>query len=512
MATNSLHDQLLTSFRKLIVPAWFASLVHQTDPVQNAEDPVAFRQRTGATLADIHTQLNQLLEQEPEEKDLNAETKPRLPGTPTLDTSSTEPSFIAVGVAVCAQFHTTATIDRPWTNRELESITRRILRQLASLSQRYQPTAPVPCLSSIVPEDNHGRPNENSTHPPTAADEVNGGNDHDVKTPPVDTQLVYSYFMAIVNDWIRPAFSHATPRWATVRPNAGVPHRRDQENQRVLFHSDQPWKREYPATVAILDWCIQYAPPAIWRADDASPRHLLAVMPPVLTLLDDYDTACKLQGVYLVQRLLASSAATVKHLKTTGLALAINDAIMQAILYRPQEPLALNLLQANWTTLLQLTDVLHIPRSEPWFDCLQNLVEHGLLPNFLYHGQHTLVRPVLLDQISGLTERMGLSVTLFFKPMLHECCQSLGEPILGEPTLLKIHIAASRALVSLTRACRPRLDSYGPDIYQSVRASWEETLLPENQELTELPELIALLREFTEIVGDPSGSQTPEPA
>ncbi|KAJ1926826.1 hypothetical protein IWQ60_003455 [Tieghemiomyces parasiticus] len=312
----------------------------------------------------------------------------------------------------------------------------------------------------------------------------------DTVSQPVDPKaealghLAGRYAMPLLTQYVQPAFRHATPRWGTSRPHAGRPHRRTQETQRIQFHEDQPWKKAKPATTHLLHFVVHYLPGAAW-----DPRHLLAVTPALLTLLDDYDCPYKWQGTVLANSLLDQPTA-VAHLRATGLAQAVYEALLGSALYRPDEPCAVPLLQLVFSTQLRLAAVLDPPHSELWYQRMEVLVDQCLLKNFLYHGQRTVVRPILLDQLARYVETMGLSATLFIKVFVTECCLSLREEIRGSADLLAIHLAALRALHSLAVHCRPRLDRYASDIYRSVAVAWTEAHDPANQGLAEVDSLI----------------------
>ncbi|KAJ1984645.1 hypothetical protein H4R34_000548 [Dimargaris verticillata] len=351
------------------------------------------------------------------------------------------PEDIATWIAMCAQFHVVA-VPEAWQTPNLVRQSQALLRHI--YQQLYTDSATSGATVSGV------------TSPTTQA--------------LMHGRLAQDYTSLILTRFVKPEFTHATPRWHTAKPHAGKPRQRSQEDLRVQFHLQQPWKRDHPATLHILGWCLTWLP-APWRQLD-----LLAFIPAVLTMLDDYECRCKWQGVVYTQTLVAKDlAGGTRWLHSTGLALALYEALLQMILFRgDQEPHAVDLLAAVFDALPGVIDCIATPESNAWFDRWDQVVEQGILKNLTFHQNHVAVLPLLFDQVVIITRRLGKDVTTYLNPLVLECCRCLQEPIVHSPSLFGIHRAAGAALLALARTCQPRVSHYLPPIICAVASSWRQ--------------------------------------
>ncbi|KAJ1973785.1 hypothetical protein H4R35_003934 [Dimargaris xerosporica] len=355
---------------------------------------------------------------------------------------------IAAWIAVCTQFHVVAAPEA-WQTPLLVQQSQDLLRHLHQ--RLYNDTA----ASSAI---------DSGTTPPASQALING-------------RLAQDYTALILTRFVKPEFTHATPRWHTAKPHAGKPRQRSQEDLRVQFHLQQPWKHSYPATAHILGWCLTWLP-APWRQLD-----LLAFIPAVLTMLDDYECRCKWQGVLYAQTLVIKDlAGGTRWLHSTGLALAVYEALLQMILFRgDQEPHAVDLLAAVFDALPGVIDCIATPQSNTWFDRWDQVVEQGILKNLTFHQNHVAVLPLLFDQLAAVTRRLGKDVTTYLNPLILECCRCLQEPMVRSSSLFDIHRAAGMALLALIRNCQPRINHYLAPIVCAVASSWRQVRIPANR-------------------------------
>ncbi|KAJ1654632.1 hypothetical protein IWQ61_005474 [Dispira simplex] len=300
----------------------------------------------------------------------------------------------------------------------------------------------------------------------------------------VSRTLAKRFADSLVRHHVIPYFTQATPRWETSRPHAGKPRQRTQEERRIQFHLDQPWKKKYPGTVLILTWCAKYYP-VPWTQGQ-----IVQFVPATLTLLDDYDCYYKWCGVAISQDLLANDQrGYTTYLKNSGLTLAFYDALAQCLIYRADEALARELLATVYQALPRWISYMYTPRSEEWYQRMEQVVYDGILKNFLYHGERVVLLPLLFEHMAVYARALGLSTVAYLKPLLAECCKRLHDTIMGSPDLLSVHLGAAQAMRVLIQTCRPRIAYYGELITHAFEASWAQLSDPLNATLTELPQL-----------------------
>ncbi|KAJ1968752.1 hypothetical protein IWQ62_001049 [Dispira parvispora] len=354
----------------------------------------------------------------------------------------------------------------PWHTPSLQSLAQRAL-----------------CLLAIASNPVDIRP-ETTVTPPTQTPVLCDSTSQDT----VSRTLAKHFADNLVRHHVIPYFTQATPRWETSRPHAGKPKQRTQEERRIQFHLDQPWKKKHPGTVLILAWCAKHYP-VPWTQGQ-----MMQFVPATLTLLDDYDCYYKWWGVAIGRDLLANDQqGYTAHLKSSGLTLAFYNALTQCLIYRADEALARELLVMVYQELPQWISYMHTPRSEKWYQSMEQVVYDGILKNFLYHGERVGLLPLLFEHVAVYARALGLSTVAYLKPLLAECCKRLQDIIMGSPDLLLVHLGAAQAMRVLIQTCRPRIAYYDEMITHAFEASWAQLSDPINATLSELPQLRALL-------------------
>ncbi|KAF5357658.1 hypothetical protein D9758_007440 [Tetrapyrgos nigripes] len=172
------------------------------------------------------------------------------------------------------------------------------------------------------------------------------------------------------------------------------------------FYESQAWKKN-PGASNLVAWCVKH----IKRED--YDRLWYLVIPPVMTLLDDYQTYHKLQGVQIVLELLQRVPKEV--LKRTGLdgllLTSLNTCLGQ--LDTMETPaLIRGAILASLSLILLTTD----PGTSRQFDQLCNLLGEGIIGTiWLYSSGKPDSILESLEALPPLIDALGLGCCRYLK-------------------------------------------------------------------------------------------------
>lgn len=142
------------------------------------------------------------------------------------------------------------------------------------------------------------------------------------------------------------------------------------------FYESQKWK-ERPGIENVILWCLKhidrYYYEQIW--------HLL--IPPIMTMLDDYEPKFKLRGVRIVRELMNSVPGTL--LKRTGVQGLIRSALSNCLahLQADESP---DLIREAINAQLELTLLTTRADEQAHFDQLCELLGEGVISGVWFYG------------------------------------------------------------------------------------------------------------------------------
>ncbi|KAJ7895955.1 hypothetical protein B0H14DRAFT_2558408 [Mycena olivaceomarginata] len=220
------------------------------------------------------------------------------------------------------------------------------------------------------------------------------------------------------------------------------------------FYDTQTWK-DHPGAANIV-LCEAYE--ELW--------HL--VVPPLMALLDDYETRYKLMGVTITSTMLERVPPSV--LKRTGLdsllIASLNRSLTQ--LQSPETPCLLPLAVSTSLTLIRLTTP---AGSAARFDQLCALLGDGIVGSVWPYVSGDRLPALLasIDALPPVLELLGVGCARYMKVLVAQLVHPLAPP---NPTSAPLQLSSLRALGALVAACPDRIPAWKGTILNAVARCW----------------------------------------
>ncbi|KAK1061374.1 CCA tRNA nucleotidyltransferase, mitochondrial [Friedmanniomyces endolithicus] len=319
---------------------------------------------------------------------------------------------------------------------------------------------------------------------------------------------------------IRPLFAKTKPSTITAQGRKNtrevvLPVRMTMESEDEA--ATKPWKsgKDGAAALDLLRWVVSAMDgklvEEVW--------HL--IVPPLLTLLDDWEVKYKQTGAELLNLLLQSTPSSL--LERTGLGEVFEEALMPCLAHLPSltpEPDSIALLSAVYPTLLTLAKTRYPasppPPSPPAGPNLHSLkddtdISHDrikLLDRILRKGiiqshslipthQHPRLIAVLLQQLVPLLDALGIQSVKHLQYLLPILTATLTDPrggAAGIPTLR----AGVQALRAVVLNCWPRFLEWRGEVLKGLALGWLRVEKEEGGKVEglrgEMREVVGLMR------------------
>lgn len=265
----------------------------------------------------------------------------------------------------------------------------------------------------------------------------------------------------------------------------GLPVR--QRGQKSVPFGQQPWKSDTPEANAVFSWAVcrldldEMTIQRIW--------HLL--IPPLLTIVDDYEPRYKRRGITVCYELLSNQPFIAMMIKS-GLDGVFYDAISKGLMFVREDDTG-KLLDITLRTLLKIVD---LPSQKGKLEAIFN---DGMLLSFAYHGDNITTAIILLRALPGFIDRLGITTVKYLKDLVPLLCDKMAFPSVHS----RVNDLVKAALVSmqvLIKTCWPRIPRYGGMILAGLATAWthaidaaekDEFLLCEIHKVYELLLLVA---------------------
>ncbi|KAJ3295129.1 hypothetical protein HK104_002988 [Borealophlyctis nickersoniae] len=283
------------------------------------------------------------------------------------------------------------------------------------------------------------------------------------------SHLVTRFLPRILEQDIKPYFRHPNVDETGHRASA----MRRKVPQKTDFYEDQPWKVEKVDCVEIFQWSVRQV-----KSPHFGPiQHLL--IPPILTLLDDFEERYKHRGVHLLRHVVVENSAPAD-IRRTGLGDVFFETLCRCLTFH-RDPV---LIKDTLSCIIDLVPVIEVKESQGYYAKLETILETGVL--------------------KGLQMSLGGKVRIV-QPTLGSMCELLQEHRGDIPTQL----AASEAIIRIVETCWPRVPVYRGLVLKSVAEAWrnfhrDETRDKEQgryiREQTERTQLTANLRNICRLL------------
>ncbi|KAL4261910.1 TTI2 family protein [Pleurotus pulmonarius] len=230
------------------------------------------------------------------------------------------------------------------------------------------------------------------------------------------------------------------------------------------YYESQSWK-DHPGAPNLLSWCVRHIPNDYW--DEL--WHL--IIPPVMTLLDDYEAKYKVQGARIVSEMLRTVPRTV--LKRTGIDGLLNTSL-QTCLAHLQRPESATLIRETIPASVSLTTLTTDQGSQDRFDHLSALLGDGIIGGiWLYSSLDLAAVEASVEALPLVIDALGLGCTRFLKALIPQLVYPLSQNNTSSAIDFQFH--STRALGHVIDACAPRIHRWKGSIVDGVGRCWVAT-------------------------------------
>ncbi|KAF9004777.1 hypothetical protein BDQ17DRAFT_1424610 [Cyathus striatus] len=233
------------------------------------------------------------------------------------------------------------------------------------------------------------------------------------------------------------------------------------------YYEGQLWK-EYPGLGQVLHWCIEHIPTE--KYEELWPL----VIPPTMTLLDDYEEQFKIRGVYAISCMLKNVPPEL--LKRTGL-----DGLLRKSLSATVALQSAPLLEASLTTLVDLIKATSTLGTEAYFDQLCELIGESIVNDtwfYAYDKPDVLVASV--KALVPIIEALQLGSARFLNALIPQLTHPL-RPVPMQAPNTALQIASLRALNALIVHCAPRMHEWKVTIVDGIARCWVDRFVDERE-------------------------------
>ncbi|KAG8627867.1 hypothetical protein KVT40_003740 [Elsinoe batatas] len=270
---------------------------------------------------------------------------------------------------------------------------------------------------------------------------------------------------------IRPLFSQNRPQGVTDQG------RKDTRNRPVApidtsFDEEaaKPWKRKEHQVLGVLMWTVQHLD------DSLVEKHWHLLVPPILSLIDDYEVPYKAKGCKLLTILLERTPSNL--LAKTGLFDVFADALRPCFGYLPTltaDDDAVDLLKHVFPAYFALFKTA-FQRAEGKADMkgtkfLDTIMHKGILAVYNHCPEHVSIISVVLRNLSVLQDMLGLESIKHLKSTIPMMTEILCNPFsVASPDMMAL---ALLTLQSLIRNAWPLMVDCKANVLECLCICWQ---------------------------------------
>ncbi|RIB10067.1 hypothetical protein C2G38_2207132 [Gigaspora rosea] len=236
--------------------------------------------------------------------------------------------------------------------------------------------------------------------------------------------------------------------------------------KRVLDFEDMndSWRGEVMQATSILQWCISQTKPS-----EIEPL-LGLIIPPILSLIDDYDVKLKIRGVSILEHLLKLvGSKTFQH---SGLGEVFYEALSKCLTYL-DETSYVTLIRVSFSTIISLVSLIEPLEAESRYIKYEKILSDIVVKGLIFSGDKLAIRRVLLEQIPRICEELSIVTVKYLQDLIQALCTTLEILIISNnEETLGLHISAAKGLEVIITKCWPRITQHEGQILKSVANSW----------------------------------------
>ncbi|TKA83181.1 hypothetical protein B0A55_00719 [Friedmanniomyces simplex] len=329
------------------------------------------------------------------------------------------------------------------------------------------------------------------TDPQAAIEEVKGQRQKQGQTQKRGelAQALVRHFLKLT---IRPLFAQTKPSTITaqgrkVAREVVLPPRMTMESEDE--RATKPWKTTQSGNAALdlLRWVVgamdEKLVGEVW--------HLL--VPPLLTLLDDWEAEYKRTGAELLHHVLQVTPSLL--LERTGLGEVFDEALMPCLSRLTSvtpEKESIDLLSAVYPTLLTLVEVRYFLASPPppgssktttaeerahqRVKSLDRLLRKGIIQSYSLCSHHPRIITVLLQQLTPLLHALGIEAVKHLQYLLPILTSTLSsqprDVVVAAAVQVPTLLAGIQAMQAVILTCWPRMHEYRGEVLKGLTLCW----------------------------------------
>ncbi|KAJ3571675.1 hypothetical protein NP233_g3604 [Leucocoprinus birnbaumii] len=235
------------------------------------------------------------------------------------------------------------------------------------------------------------------------------------------------------------------------------------------YYDEQTWKT-YPGIWNVLAWVVKNIPPDGY--EDLWPL----LIPPTMTLLDDFQAKHKLEGVRVVSFMLPTIPKQI--LRRTGVDELIFTSLKTGLaqLSNPETPILLRLVISTW---LNLTLKVDEPQSFEFFDHLCTLVVNGIIEGiWIYSEQNLAAMKATIDALPDVLRALDTATVSFLKSLVPQLAHILAMrsnmPVQPENLneIIELQKSAGRLMLVIIEVGACRMEGWKFTILDCVARCW----------------------------------------
>lgn len=227
-------------------------------------------------------------------------------------------------------------------------------------------------------------------------------------------------------------------------------------------YEGQLWK-VHPGIGNVILWCVRCIDA------DAYERLWYLVVPPMMTLLDDFEARYKLLGIQIVNAMLEHVPLSL--LNRTGISELILAALNRALTFL-HSPFTPAILKAAIPTAVNLIERTTEYGSEQRFSQLSTLLGEGLIGSvWMYSSEDADTIEASSDVLPIVVRALGVGATRYLKALIPQLTHPLHPAPYKKPHLT-LQLSSLHALGTVMQECAPCMQYWKGTILEGVAKCW----------------------------------------
>ncbi|PFH50332.1 hypothetical protein AMATHDRAFT_85853 [Amanita thiersii Skay4041] len=256
------------------------------------------------------------------------------------------------------------------------------------------------------------------------------------------------------------------------------------------FYEEQHWK-EHPGIGNVMLWCVQHI------QNDYYERIWHLLIPPLMTMLDDYEPKYKLDGVRIVEVMMKTVPGYL--LKRTGVDGLIRSSLSTCLTHLESE-FTPALIRETINAQIELTSLSEKIGEQAYFNQLCDVLGEGIIGGVWFYGadkQEAVLAS--MEALPRLIKALGIGTVRYLKALLAQILEPL-IPRELRSVPVQMQIASLEALWCIMEECAPRIDRVKAGMITDVVARCWVTLVDQNKSETEVGAVKGMLKRTCEML------------